>query len=83
MTATEEIVVASLREVFENKGLESPERSEQTPLDTILGLESLDCAELVVRLESATGLDPFATGAAPTIQTVADLAKVYDESTAV
>lgn len=82
MTAHEEIVIASLREVFENKGLTPPELSEATPLDTSLGLESLDFAELVVRMEAATGLDPFATGSAPTIQTVADLAKVYDEATA-
>ena len=36
--------------------------SLRTPLDATLGLDSLDYAELVVRLEGAFGVDPFASG---------------------
>jgi acyl carrier protein len=46
-------------------------------LDTSLGLESIDFAELAVRLESEFGKDPFSTGDIPPIRTIADLAALY------
>lgn len=71
-------VIATLRDVFENKGLEIPELSADTPLDQSLGLESLDYAELVVRLEQEFGKDPFSTGTPPRVQTLGDLATYYE-----
>ena len=49
----------------------------QTVLDTSLGLESIDFAELVVRLENEFGTDPFASGEVPGIHTISDLAALY------
>jgi acyl carrier protein len=52
--------------------------SEATELTSALGLDSLDYAELVVRLESAFGFDPFAEGVATEIRTVRDMAALYE-----
>lgn len=71
-------VISSLREVFDNKGVVPPELSAQTRLDHTLGLESLDYAELVVRLEQEFGTDPFSSGTPPRVETVGDLASYYE-----
>ena len=76
-SATLDGVIDSLRAVFENKGLQPPEMSEDTVLDRSLGLESLDFAELVVRLEQHFGKDPFATDHPPQVRTIGDLAAAY------
>jgi acyl carrier protein len=70
-------VIAELREVFRNRKLTSPALGPETVLDASLGLESLDFAELVVRLEQVFGRDPFAQGAIPEIVTIRDLASLY------
>lgn len=70
-------VIATVQAVFENKGMDSPPLSENTPLDPSLGLESLDYAELVVRLEQEFGKDPFSSGTPPRVQTLGDLASYY------
>jgi acyl carrier protein len=76
MTPREKIVIEQIREVFANKGLDPPPLSPQTALDRSLGLESLDFAELAIRLEQVCGKDPFASSV-PAISTVADLAALY------
>ena len=70
-------VAHAIREVFANKGQRPPELGPDTVLDTSLGLESIDFAELAVRLELEFGKDPFASGDVPPIRTIADLAALY------
>lgn len=77
MTSAESTVIRALEEVFMGKGLSVPKLSPDTVLDQHLGLESLDFAELVIRLEEATGKDPFAS-TTPRIRTVSDLAALYE-----
>jgi acyl carrier protein len=77
-SATEDRVIAVFRLVFKNRGLEPPELGPATVLDSSLGLESLDFAEVVVRLEREFGTDPFADGVPPGTRTVADVARLYD-----
>jgi len=74
--------IACLAEVFRNQGLEPPELSGGTTFDPALGLDSLDYAELAVRLEHAFGFDPFAGGETPEIRTVSDLAQLYEQPAA-
>ena len=76
MTANEQVVCEQIREVFANKGQTAPALGPETMLDLSLGLESLDFAELAIRLEGALGKDPFASSVPP-IATVADLAKLW------
>lgn len=77
MKPSEEIVVGQIREVFANKGQLAPPVGPETPLDLSLGLDSLDFAELGIRLEQAFGKDPFASSV-PSVATVADLAALYE-----
>jgi acyl carrier protein len=70
-------VITQLREVFRNRKLTPPALGPETVLDGSLGLESLDFAELVVRLEQVFGHDPFAEGTIPEIATIRDLASLY------
>jgi acyl carrier protein len=77
MNGHESRVADAIREVFANKGQRPPELGSDTVLDTSLGLESIDFAELAVRLESEFGKDPFSTGDIPPIRTIADLAALY------
>lgn len=76
MTATENQVAEVLLEIFVTKGLAQPRIAADTVLDQ-LGLESLDFAQAVIRLEELTGKDPFATAADYEIKTLADLAALY------
>src|SRR5262245_15724052 len=55
-----DVVIGVLSEVFKGKGLPPPEMTLETSLDRSFGLESLDYAEVVVRLEMELGTDPFA-----------------------
>lgn len=73
-------VLACLAEVFENKGLAVPELSADTPLDSSLGLQSLDYAELVVRLEDEFDIDPFDVAEPPQVNTVAELTALYEDA---
>lgn len=70
-------VLGVFRTVFENKGRTPPALSETTALDGSLGFESLDFAEVVLRLEEAFGFDPFAHGVPPGINTIGDLIRLY------
>lgn len=80
ITGTETMgkVVAELEAIFRGKDMAPPPLLPETILDGSLGLESLDFAELVVRLEGAFGKDPFSEGEMPEIRTIADLANVYE-----
>lgn len=70
-------VMDTIRAVFQNKGLQPPELCGETVLDSSLGLDSMDFAEIVVRLEQEFGTDPFADGGVPGIRTISDLAALY------
>jgi acyl carrier protein len=67
----------AIRAVFANRRQESPALGPDTALDRSLGLESIDFAELAVRLEREFGADPFADGDVPPIRTIRDLAALY------
>ena len=74
-----EQIIHCILEVFQNKSQTPPPLSPETALDRSLGLDSLDYAELVVRLADVFGADPFASGIAPTrLETIADLAALYE-----
>jgi len=70
-------VIGEFRTVFKNKGLDPPALSAETPLDGSLGLESLDFAEVVMRLEQVFGKDPFSNGTIPELGTLGDLCSLY------
>jgi acyl carrier protein len=75
-----DIVVAEFRTVFKNKGIAPPAMTAETMLDGSLGLESLDFAEVVMRLEQVFGNDPFSGDTIPEVATLADLCALYRES---
>jgi acyl carrier protein len=80
MTATiDRRILTAFEQVFHNKGLEPPPQTAETVLDGTLGLESMDFAEVVLRLEQAFGKDPFAEGIPPNLRTLCDLAELYRE----
>jgi acyl carrier protein len=70
-------IIEVLLEIFNEKGLGAPALSAETVLDQ-LGLESLDFAQAVIRMEEITGKDPFATGEEYQIKTLSDFAVLYD-----
>ena len=76
MTATENQVAEVLLEIFVTKNLPQPQFAADTVLDQ-LGLESLDFAQAVIRLEELTGKDPFANAVDYQIKTLSDLAVLY------
>jgi acyl carrier protein len=77
LTENQGRVAEVLLEIINLKGLATPTMSSETVLEQ-LGLESLDFAQMVIRMEEITGKDPFATGAEFQIRTLADLAACYD-----
>jgi len=78
MEASLDRVIRCVEEVFRNKGASPPVLGPSTPLTQELGLDSLDYAELVARLEYAFGFDPFASGVPREIRTLTDLASLYE-----
>jgi len=70
-------IIDVLQEIFKAKNLVAPQLGLDTVLDQ-LGLESLDFAQAVIRMEEITGKDPFSTGADYQIRTLSDLAALYD-----
>ena len=77
ITENQSRIIQVLTEVFQMKSLTVPDLGPDTVLDQI-GLESLDFAQAVIRMEELTGRDPFATEAEFHIKTLSDLAAVYD-----
>jgi acyl carrier protein len=76
-TENQNRIAEILTEIINTKGLKHVPLSPETILDQI-GLESLDFAQAVIRMEEITGKDPFATGAEYQIKTLSDLAVLYD-----
>jgi acyl carrier protein len=77
MSEIETRVIETIRAVFANKGMPAPPLDGATLLDNSLGLDSLDYAELVARLEMEFGFDPFADGPIPSVRVIADLVSLY------
>lgn len=77
MTPAESTVIDVLNEMLKAKGLAASPLQPGTVLDGSFGLESLDFAELVVRLEEITGKDPFSVPRVPQVQTISELAALY------
>jgi hypothetical protein len=77
ITGNQSQIIELLSEVFEMKGMTTPELVPETVLDQI-GLESLDFAQVVIRMEELTGKDPFASGGDFQIRTLSDLSAMYD-----
>jgi acyl carrier protein len=76
-----ETVPARIRRVFHkvyaNRGVEPHPLPDSAALDGSLGLESIDLAEVVVRLEEEFGFDPFADGIPAGLRTFGDLVRLY------
>ncbi len=75
-----ERVIRCLSEVFQNKGQAPPALRPDTLLDRSIGLQSIDFAELVVRLEGDFGFDPFSEGATVDVMSIRQLAELYANS---
>jgi acyl carrier protein len=72
-----EVVVRIMREVLADKGVERAEFPDGASLFDDVGLDSLDMATIVARLDEAVGIDPFATGA-PRFATVGEFVALYE-----
>ncbi len=77
ITENQSRIIEVLTEIFNMKSLTVPTLAPDTVLDQI-GLESLDFAHAVIRMEELTGKDPFATEAEFQVKTLSDLAAMYD-----
>lgn len=70
----------AIRETMAAKGLTPPAAlGLNTSIDGSLGLDSLDWAAVIVRLEETTGIDPFEKPVERELRTVKDLAGLYEE----
>ena len=63
--------------VFDDRGIARADLNEDSVLDSSLGLESMDFAIIVVKLEEEFGYDPFAEGIPDGLRTYGDLTKLY------
>jgi acyl carrier protein len=82
MPSKEEVgktVMDAIRETLVAKGRKPASLSLATPIDGSLGLDSLDWAAVVVRLEDKTGVDPFQKPVERELRTIEDLAVLYGE----
>lgn len=80
MNSTYDRVTSCLTAVFVNKGQTPAVLHAGVRLDATLGLDSLDYAEMVVRLEEEFGFDPFAEGVPVGLETLSDLVRLYDRT---
>lgn len=80
MTTNESLIIRTLEGMIRKRKLQTSSLAPDTPLAAELGLESLDLAELVVRMEEITGKDPFREGTFTQILTISDLAALYDDA---
>ena len=71
------LILAIIGETAAAKGLHIANLGLDSPVDRTLGLDSLDWAAVVVRLEIETDIDPFAAGTPYQLATVADLVDFY------
>lgn len=80
MTSKDELtrlILTVIGETAAAKGLKIADLGLASPVDRALGLDSLDWAAIVVRLELETGIDPFAAGTPYELRNVADLVNFY------
>lgn len=80
MLSRDELAQAILRIIEETlvaKDLSAQGLGLDSPVDSSLGLDSLDWAAVVVRVELETGVDPFAGGTVGRLKTVSDLINLY------
>ncbi|MDD4889478.1 MAG: phosphopantetheine-binding protein [Phycisphaerae bacterium] len=73
------VVIAMIRQVLSDHGrIVAAVLDEQGLFADGVGLDSLDLATLVVRLEQATGRDPFRSGECDRLpRTVGELVSIY------
>lgn len=57
----EHLLNQAIKQVLEDKGF-TAKITPDSPIDSTLGLDSLDWAAVAVRMEDQTGLDPFQKG---------------------
>ena len=72
-------ILAAIRESLEMKEI-SERPTADTPVDARLGLDSLDWAAIVVRLEGVLGVDPFEEGVDRELKTIQDIVGVYEDA---
>lgn len=80
MTSKDDLTRAILQIIGETlvaKDLSAQGLGLDSPVDSSLGLDSLDWAAVVVRIELETGIDPFAEGTIGRLKTVSDLIDLY------
>lgn len=71
-------ILSAIRETLRTKGIQDVNPTQETPVDRSLGLDSLDWAAVVVRLESDLGIDPFEQGVEAELRVVRDLVDLYE-----
>lgn len=73
-----ETIINTMAEILAERGDKCPPLNPQTRISDT-GLDSLDVASLVVRLQSSLGLDPFADGTLTSFpQTIGELSHLYE-----
>ena len=70
-------ILLIIEETLVAKDLSAQGLDLDSPVDSTLGLDSLDWAAVVVRIELETGVDPFAEGTVGSLKTVSDLVDLY------
>ena len=73
---TLKLVIDSINDVIKQNGLSDVELKPETVILSETPLDSLALAEVVVRLETKTGKDPFSEGFV-NFQTIGELAELY------
>ena len=80
MQKLQDTIIAALTELLNNRGDTGIQITPATEVFGHLGLDSYAFAELVLILETQTGLEPFSKAAhVIPIRTVGDLISVYSE----
>jgi acyl carrier protein len=70
----------AIRQTLAAKGISPPALGPGTAIDGSLGLDSLDWAAVIVRLEESTGVDPFEKALGRELKTIQDLTSIYTEA---
>lgn len=70
-------VMQVIQETLAEKGVLVPFLTLESSIGQELGLDSLDWAAVVVRLEEETGIDPFQQGLGEELRTVSDFVDLY------
>ena len=79
MSQTHDTVIRAIREILTEKGAAIEEIESKHTLTEDLGLDSLDLAVLVVKLEQSLGCDPFRDQAQP-LSTLGQFVSAYDQA---